>query len=113
MTLHIGALELQDAVCGNHHTLRLSGELDLCSAPELRDLLLRLCGEGTRAITLDLRNLQFMDSSGLHAILRTKELCREHGYEFSVIPGPTAIQRLFELTGLLDELPFRANHSVA
>jgi hypothetical protein len=39
--------------------------------------------------------------------LLAKELCEQHGYEFLLIAGPRNIQRMFELTGLLDVLPFQ------
>jgi anti-anti-sigma factor len=52
-----------------------------------------------------------MGSTGLRLILLAKELCEEHGYDFLLVPGPANIQRMFELTGLLDVLPFEADGS--
>ena len=104
-----GQLELVDVVSGSRHTLRLSGALDMASATGLNEALLRLSADGTQAITLDLTNLEFMDSTGLYAILSAKELCQRHEYEFSLIQGPASIRRLFEVTGLLDSLPFQAH----
>jgi hypothetical protein len=49
---------------------------------------------------LDLRQLDFIDLSGLRLILTLDRDARNHGHEFVVIPGPPAIQRLFKLTGL-------------
>ena len=102
-----GQLELVDVASGSRHTLRLSGALDMASATGLNETLLRLCADGTQAITLDLTNLEFMDSTGLYAIISAKELCQKHEYEFSLIQGPASIRRLFEVTGLLDSLPFQ------
>jgi anti-sigma B factor antagonist len=99
-------LELQDAVAGEAHVLRLSGELDLGSAAELEAAIVSICGSGPRAVSLDLRGLIFIDSSGLHAIISARERCAQLGCDFRLIPGPPAVQRLFELTGMLDELPF-------
>jgi anti-anti-sigma regulatory factor len=47
-----------------------------------------------------------MDSTGLRTVLLAKELCDSHGFELSLVPGPPKVQRLFELTALLDVLPF-------
>jgi anti-sigma B factor antagonist len=98
--------EVQDSVCGGRHTLVLSGELDIVSAPELEAMSRMLCADGISGVALDLSKLTFMDSTGLRAILSVKEISDSHGYEFMLIPGPHNVQRLFELTGLLDLLPF-------
>jgi anti-anti-sigma factor len=90
------------------HTLRLSGELDLAAVPSLESEVRHLCeADGTRGITIDLRGLRFIDSTGLAAIVLAARLCAKHGFDFELVPGPRAVQRLFESTGLIDELPFR------
>jgi anti-sigma B factor antagonist len=104
-----GQLELVDVASGSRHTLRLSGELDIASASGLNETLMKLLADGAQAITLDLRNLEFMDSTGLYAILSATELCQKNEYEFSLIQGPASIRRLFEVTGLIDSLPFQPN----
>jgi anti-sigma B factor antagonist len=90
---------------GDRHTLALAGELDLATGPELERRAEQLCAEG-RQLILDLSELAFIDSSGLLAILKTRELCAGRRCGFFLTPGPPAVQRLFELTGLLDRLPF-------
>jgi anti-sigma B factor antagonist len=102
------AFEVQDVVSDGRHRLVLTGELDLGPAAELEAMLLRLCADETKEITLDLSKLTFMGSTGLRTVLLAKELCEQHGCEFLLIPGPRNIQRLFELTGLMDALPFQA-----
>jgi anti-anti-sigma factor len=101
-------LSLRERTLGGEHTLVLSGELDLASRP-LFDKALR-CVEQRRisALVLDLGELTFMDSTGLHGVLIAKSLCARHGCEFVVTRGPSQVQRLFELSGFIDELPFRA-----
>lgn len=88
-------------------TLQLEGELDLASVEVLQTALARPT-DGTRALTLDLSGLRFIDSSGLHAILWARDLCEQNGFQFSLVPGPAAVQRPFEVTHLLDVLPFTA-----
>jgi anti-anti-sigma factor len=97
--------EVQASVRDGRHTLLLSGELDLAVAAELEMTILGLCGEGVSGIELDLRQLTFMDSSGLRVVLRAQELCAEHGYDFLVIPGSEQVQRLLEITGTTEVLP--------
>jgi anti-anti-sigma factor len=88
-------------------TLALVGELDLASVEVLRGAVERMRSNSTSAITLDLRGLTFIDSTGLAAIVHASKLCETHGYDFTLIRGADSTQRLFELTGLIDVLPFR------
>jgi anti-sigma B factor antagonist len=101
--------EVQDSVSGGRHTLILKGELDVSPAAELEAMLTRICADGTTGIELDLSKLTFMGSTGIRVVLLAKELCERHGYEFFVVPPPRNIQRLFELTGIVDVLPIRSD----
>jgi anti-anti-sigma factor len=93
------------------HRLSLRGELDLASAQELIDAVGRLCAEGASETVLDVGGLEFIDSTGLRAILSVKALCEESRCAFYLTPGRDQIhhqlRRLLEITGLLDRLPFR------
>jgi anti-anti-sigma factor len=100
-------LGVEDLVWGGRRTLILIGELDHGSAPTLNETLIKRRGHGINKIALDLSELTFIDSTGLRWVLAAKELAESHGYEFLLIPGPTHVQRFFELAGLLDVLPFR------
>jgi anti-sigma B factor antagonist len=101
--------EVHDAVCGGRHTLSLHGELDIYSAGELKAMLLEVVRDGTSGVTLDLSGLTFMDSTGLYMVLFGRELTERHGCDFSLIPGSPKIQHVFELTALLDVLPFQTD----
>jgi anti-anti-sigma factor len=68
-----------------------------------------LCKEGTSRLVLDLSELAFMDVMGLRMVLFAKELCEWHRCEFALVPGPVSVQRVFELTNLLDVMPFESN----
>lgn len=99
---------IKDAVAGNQHRLFVSGELDLATAPRLEEAVVRICRDPTSAITIDLTGVTFMDSSGLHAVLNAQQLCREHRRDFLLAPPEGQAKRLFEVTGVLDELPLVA-----
>jgi anti-anti-sigma factor len=53
-----------------------------------------------KRVVLDLRRLQFIDSSGLHALLRADRQLTEAGGQLTIVRGPRAVERLFQLTGL-------------
>jgi hypothetical protein len=50
----------------------------------------------------------FIDSSGLRAVVVAKERTESHGTTLSIVPGPTGVMRVFELVGLLEQIPFEA-----
>ena len=79
--------------------LRVAGELDLAAAPELeqslRDAVVR-----ARLLVLDLRDLTFIDSSGVHGIVDGCVRARPAPCRVVVIHGPPQVQRVFALTGL-------------
>jgi anti-anti-sigma factor len=101
----VGQLNITRAQDGGRHTLTLEGELDLVTAPELEDMIAALCLDGARELVLDMRRVAFMDSSGLRTVLAAVDMCRQHGCELMVISGAGACRRLFELTGVIDDLP--------
>lgn len=99
-------LDVRESVRAGAHTLALNGELDLANAPQVEAALGRVCENGTRAVTLDLSGVTFMGSTGLRLVLHAKELCDANGWEFRVVPGPVNVQRVFEITGLGNAIPF-------
>lgn len=89
------------------HTLILTGALDGGSAHALEAEIERLCGEGVTGITLDLRDLTYIDPTGVAVIAFRCGLCQKRGYDFALIPGSRFIQRVFEEAGATDLLPFQ------
>jgi anti-sigma B factor antagonist len=85
--------------------LTLAGDLDLASAPELERSLSALQGGG-RPVLLDLREVSFMDSSGLRVILGADARARSSGSRLLLVPGPPGVQRVFQLTLLDRRLEF-------
>jgi anti-anti-sigma factor len=85
--------------------VRPKGELDLGTADRVRDALREQAASAAH-VTLDLAGLSFLDTSGLRLILETVEESRRDGFTFSVRPGPPEIQRLFELAGVTQLVPF-------
>jgi anti-sigma B factor antagonist len=100
------ALDISHHAEERFHTLELSGELDLLGAPKLREIARSLCVDGTHGIRLDLRGLVFIDSVGLSAVLSIHRMCAERGYAYELVPGPSSVQRPFEIAGLVEPLPF-------
>ena len=83
--------------------VHVGGELDLATAPQLTQPL-RLPELQARLVVLDLRELTFIDSSGLHAIIDADRRIRRAGRRLVVLRGPANVDRLFTLTGSSDRL---------
>ena len=100
-------LKIEERGEGGEIALVLTGELDIAMAPRLQKTVARLCADGAlRRLTIDLRRLDFIDSTGLAAIVFASRLCERCGGELALIRGQDTVQQVFALTGLLDELPF-------
>ena len=85
-------------------TLALSGELDLVSSPALERAMEDQAQSDLELIVIDMRRLEFMDSTGLHTVLRIQQAAHDAGRRFALIRGPDQVQRLFDLTGLAETL---------
>jgi anti-anti-sigma factor len=97
--------DVEDRVDGSRHILVLRGELDMRSSPELEATVL-VAKRDASSLVLDLSRLTLIDLRGLRMVLFAKELCEWDGCELRLVPGPPGVQRVFELTDLLDVLPF-------
>ena len=84
--------------------IAVGGELDLASSPELEGELERAFASAPDLLIIDLRQLEFMDSTGLSVIVRANQHAEEHGCRFAVVKGPPQVDRLLTMTGVADRL---------
>lgn len=82
------------------------GEVDLSSVEQLREAVDDAAEAGVSRLILDLRETTFFDSSGLHLAVETHAWATQNRTEFSIIAGPPAVQRTFEVANLYESLPF-------
>jgi anti-sigma B factor antagonist len=82
---------------------RPAGELDLSTAPLLSGRLRE--HDDFDRLVLDLRSLDFMDSTGLRLLVAEQERAREGGYELAIVRGSAEVDRLLELTRMDRRLP--------
>ena len=80
-------------------SIALSGELDMATAPALKDQLAASEQTDTKAIVLDLRDLSFIDSSGLHEIVWAFRRSEMNGHRLMVIGANPLTRRMCEITG--------------
>lgn len=93
---------------GTTTTIELEGEWDLAQCDATGDALDQALGRRPESLVLDLSRLAFIDSSGIHGLIDTYKRCTEQGTSLEIIPGLHAVQRVFELCGVIGILPFAA-----
>lgn len=86
---------------GNYE-VRLRGELDMSTAPQLRDELQRLSAEGAPQVTVDLSGLAFVDSTGLSVLITALKRFRQQGGDMALRSPTPGTRRVLEITGLTE-----------
>ena len=90
---------LETEVRGQLTVLRLRGELDMAAAPTLADALHPLQhGDAPQEIVVDLRELTFLDSMGLSALMEAHLAGQDGHRTVSFIAGGRTVQRVFQVT---------------
>jgi anti-anti-sigma factor len=83
-----------------------SGELDLATAPALGTALASAAADGATRVVLDLRELTFVDSSGIGIIIKFQRYFGVEGIGFGVVRGDEPVQRAFDIAGVAPLLPW-------
>jgi anti-sigma B factor antagonist len=80
--------------------IAVSGEIDVATAPQLRECLHRVIAEGESTIVLDLLGVTFLDSTALGVLVGALKRCREVGGDLHLVVADPRIVKIFEITGL-------------
>ena len=100
-------LTMQTTASDERVVVALSGELDLHGATLLDPELARIAEDpGASPVVLDLRELEFMDSSGLRSVMVADATLRRTGRRMVLVRGGDSVQRVFEVTRMEDRLQF-------
>lgn len=101
-------IEIREELHGEDITLSVEGELDLGSVPLLAQHIEAQIGDGNeKALTLDLSDVTFMDSSGLRALIELNERAKRDAWGLSLIaPKHDAARLVLRMTGADAALPF-------
>jgi anti-anti-sigma factor len=91
---------------GDTASIRTLGDLDLATVPIVAGHVAQLRQAGCRHLIFDLSDLAFIDSSGLRFILECHAESRRDSFTMALVPGPPAVQLVFELTDTRNQLPF-------
>jgi anti-sigma B factor antagonist len=84
---------------GRRALVRLAGELDLQVADHVGTAVEELLDAGCAAVVVDLRELSFLDSSGVHMLIEARRSAERRRRRLALIRGPRNVQRVLQITG--------------
>lgn len=85
--------------------LRVAGEVDLSSAPQLRDAALRALRQGEGPLCLDLSGVTFLDSTGLHVLIATRRRAQLEGRQLILGDCSRPVERVLQITATATLFP--------
>ncbi|HEX4106483.1 MAG TPA: STAS domain-containing protein [Solirubrobacteraceae bacterium] len=97
-----GLLSIETRTDRQRAVLRLAGDADMASASLLREEVERLQRAGAAHVIIDLRELRFIDSAGIHVLVAGHRPCA--GARLSIVLGRPAVRRALELCGVLEHI---------
>jgi len=92
---------------GDCAIIRVTGEVDVSTVPMLRERMLELAAKGAVHLIVDMRGVDFLDSSGLGALVGGLKRLRERGGSLIPVISKPRILRIFQITGLSNALPLQ------
>jgi anti-sigma B factor antagonist len=96
---------LEEQFDGDMPIVSVVGEIDVATAPQLRDCLHRVIGADRPTVVVDLLGVTFLDSTALGVLVGALKRCRELGGELHVVVADARIMKIFEITGLTKVFP--------
>ena len=96
-------LELVSRLHDDGASVVVRGEVDMATAPQLRETLLGLVDDGASKIALDCRGLEFLDSSGIGVLIAVRNRLGEQG-SLTLEAPPAHVRKVLELTGVSEHV---------
>lgn len=85
--------------------LAVKGEIDVSTAPELRERLLAVAQAGNNTVVVDLSDVTFLDSTGLGVLVSGLKRFRASEGDLRLVVTGRSVTKVFEITGLIDVFP--------
>jgi anti-sigma B factor antagonist len=93
-------LSLSTYDSGDHTVLEVGGEVDVYTAPRLRERLVELVEQGSRHVVVDLRRVEFLDSTGLGVLVGALKRLRAVNGTFKLVCAHERLLKIFRITAL-------------
>ena len=84
----------------NRTIIEVGGEIDVYTAPKLREAITSLVDEGQRDLIIDLEKVEFMDSTGLGVLVGGLKRVRTHEGSLELVCTQERLLKIFRITGL-------------
>ncbi len=98
-------LSLATRAVAEHTVLEVGGEVDVYTAPRLRERLIELIDGGARNVVVDLGKVDFLDSTGLGVLVGALKRVRSHDGDLRLACSRPRILKVFEITDLTKVFP--------
>lgn len=85
--------------------VKVAGELDIATAPELKDAVVAAIDEGATEVVLDASGIEFIDASGVRAMLGMTEAAKKAGSSLRLRQPSRPLRRIFDLLELDGSIP--------
>jgi anti-sigma B factor antagonist len=93
----------------SYAVVSVAGEIDVYTAPKLREKLIELVSEGTYDVVVDLEKVDFLDSTGLGVLVGALKRVKAHDGSLSLVCTQDKILKIFKITGLTKVFPIHAS----
>ena len=84
----------------SHSVVDVKGEIDVYTAPKLREKLIELVSDGTYEVVVNLEGVDFLDSTGLGVLVGALKRVKAHDGNLSLVCTQDKILKIFKITGL-------------
>ncbi len=95
-------MTIDDDLAGDRAVLSVKGEVDVYTAPTLREHILTAINEGASTVVVDLSGVSFMDSTGLGVLVGALKRLRQADGTLHVVCDSEPVLKIFRVTGLFD-----------
>ena len=102
-------LSLSTRTEGDRTIVAVGGEIDVYTAPKLREQLIDLVSNGNYHLIIDMEAVEFLDSTGLGVLVGGLKRVRAHDGSLSLVCNQERILKIFRITGLTKVFPIHAS----
>ena len=108
-----GDISITHEIVGHRAVVTVAGEIDIASAPLLAQAVDDAVAAGAAELWIDLTPTDFIDSSGLHLLMRTQTRLAGLNRRFAVICPANRLQRVFHLVGVTEHVSIYPDRAAA
>ena len=106
-------LTLTTREVGERTVVAVGGEIDVYTAPKLRDRITELVADGVYHLVIDMEQVEFLDSTGLGVLVGGLKKVRAHDGSMELICSQDRLLKIFRITGLAKVFTIHESESAA